>query len=154
MKNKYLLYLAIPVLGLGIVGTGIASAHGFGFGMGPGSISSDELLARQEQMFQSQADLLGISVDELKDKWANGKTLYEIAQEKGITQEQLQEKMQSLHKVKIKAETDALVSKGIITQEQADRRIEAMAKRSASAGDHPMMGGKRMGGRGFHGMGF
>jgi len=39
-------------------------------------------------MFENKAGLFGISVDEMKDYWAEGKNFKEIAEAEGITQEQ------------------------------------------------------------------
>lgn len=142
MKKQYLAYAMVPVLSLGLLGAGAASAHGW-FG-GWGSVSSDDIVARQEVMFQQQADLLGISVDQFKEKWADGKSLQEIAKELGMTQEQLRERILNAEKEKLKAQLQALVNKGIITQAQADRRLQAMEQRFNGA----KLGWGR--GRGFH----
>ena len=126
-KNKIRLLAyaaaAIPVVGAGLVGLNIASAHGLGF-FGSGSLTPDQIAVQHQTMFQNEADLLGISVDEIKNGWAQGKTIAEIAQEHGITQDQLQQKIKDARTSQIKSQLQTLVDKGIITQAQADQRIQ------------------------------
>ena len=77
-------------------------------------------------MFQQEAQILGIGVDELKEDWASGKTIRQIMEEKGITQEQVQARMKELQTQQMKTFLQALVDKGVITQAQADKRLEIM----------------------------
>lgn len=136
-------YAVLPIFGLGLFGAGTASAHGW-FGAFS-RISPDEIATRQTAMFESQAKLLGITVSELKDKWAEGKTILDIAKEKGLTEEQLQAKMKEEAKTQMRAQLQVLVDKGIIAQAQADKRLQFMEKQI----------GTMKKGRGFHmGRGF
>lgn len=83
MKNKLKIvaYSAIPLVGLAMLSANIASAHGFdgfggAFGMGRfGSSNSAELASNLQTKFQNEANLLGISVDDVKAGWAAGKPL-------------------------------------------------------------------------------
>jgi hypothetical protein len=103
-----------------------------------------------EYMEAAMADALGISQDELEKQLDQGKTMWQIAQEKGFTQEQFGELM-------VEARTDALdkmVAAGVITQEQADgmkNRMGGMWSRmqqnGGAYGGCPGMGG--FGGRGW-----
>ncbi len=124
MKKKYLIYTILPAMAFAVLGAGIASACGW-FG-GIGNLSSDEIATRQQTVFQNEAQILGISVDELKEDWAEGKTIQQIMQEKGITQEQVQARMKDLQTQQMKSFLRALVDKGVITQAQADKRIQVM----------------------------
>ncbi|MEK7600348.1 MAG: hypothetical protein AAB463_00085 [Patescibacteria group bacterium] len=125
MKKNMLAYVIVPALGLSaIAGSGVASAHGL-FG-GFGSATSDEGIARQQEMFQSHATLLGISVDAVKNAWAEGTSFQELAKAQGITKEQLQAKMKAVRLEQMKAHLKALVDKGVITQAQADKRLQVM----------------------------
>lgn len=120
--KKYLPYsLMIPVVALSLASAGIASAHGWFNNATP-----DEIATHQQQMFQEKAQMLGISVDQMKDAWAQGKTLSDIAKEQGITEEQLKEKMKTAMQAKMKEHLQILVDKGIITQAQADARLKAI----------------------------
>lgn len=134
MKNKLKIvaYSAIPLVGLAMLSANIASAHGFdGFGMGFGLGSSAggnsaEFSANLQSRFQAEANLLGISVDDVKAGWASGKTLEQIANEHNITAEQLQQKMKDQRLSNMKTNLQSLVSAGVITQAQADSRLSFM----------------------------
>jgi len=122
-------YALVPVLGIaGLLGTSVASAHGlggFGFG-GPSSLTPDEIATRQQTMFAHEASILGLSVDEVKAAWAEGKSMKELMTAKGITQEQVQARMKAEQLTQLKTQLSALVTKGIITQAQADKRLAVM----------------------------
>lgn len=146
MKRKYLIYTILPVVGLALLGGGIASACGW-FG-GFGNLDPDKVAERQQTMFQNQAQTLGISTDEIKEAWAEGKTIKEIMEEKGITEEQVRARMKELQLEQMKSYLQVLVEKGIITQVQADKRLETVQSQLENGKMGKM-------GRGFHmGMGF
>jgi uncharacterized protein YaiL (DUF2058 family) len=127
MKHKILTYALVSALGLGLAGAGLVSAHGL-FG-GFGNLSSEEIVSRQQAAFQNQAQMLGISVDEVKDAWVEGKSIKQIAEEKGISQEQIQSRMKDMQAQNMKSQLQALVEKGVITQDQADKRFQTMQNR-------------------------
>lgn len=128
MKHKLLAYAFFPaLLGFGFMGVDLASAHGFLGGVN--SLSIEEVATRHQTMFQNQAQILGISVDELKNFWADGKTWKEIIAEKGIDQAQVEARMKTARSEQMKSQLQSLVSKGIITQAQADKRIKFMQDR-------------------------
>lgn len=134
-----LAYAIIPVLGLSaVVGVSAASAHGL-FG-GFGTLSPDEIATRQETMFQSEASILGINVDEVKDAWAEGKSVKDLADAHGITPEQLQQKLKDARLQQVKIQLQTLVDKGIITQAQADKRLAALQNRTKNDGKMGKMG--------------
>ncbi|MGQ9824748.1 MAG: Fis family transcriptional regulator [Desulfotomaculales bacterium] len=66
------------------------------------------------------AQALGLSEDELKAQLKEGKTIEEIAQQQGMTTEQLQQKMKEL---KIQ-EIQQAVKDGKLTREKADQLIQ------------------------------
>ncbi len=136
MKTKYLVYAALPTLAALTLGAGTASAHGmFGFGLGADiNANADQIASAQQAAFQNQANLLGVSVDVIKNGWAAGKTLGEIAKENNITPDQLQAKMKDAHLAQLKARLKVLVDKGIITQAQADARVKAMQTKQENHG--------------------
>lgn len=140
MKNKIVAYAVVPaMLGFGMLGASAASAHGLFGGMR--GMTTEQLVEKQSSMFSEQAKILGISESVVKDGWARGLTMREIAKENGITDEQLRTKMQAAHEAQIKAHLSAMVSNGVITQTQADSRLKAMQERLAS--------GKQRMGKGF-----
>ena len=140
MKTKYLAYAVLPALALGFVGTSIASANGWFMT----NATPEEIAARHQTMFEQQAGLLGMTVDEFKAAWAQGKTVRDIATERGITDDALRVKMLELGKQKMKTQLQTLVDRGVITQAQADSRFIAMESRAANG---QMKGGMRGFGR-------
>lgn len=123
MKKKYLIPLSLALV---FLGAGSALACGWGGFLGFGNLNADEIAQRQQLMFEREAKILGISVEELKNYWAEGKTIREIMQERNINKEQVQERMREMQLQEIKKWLDALVSKGVISQEQANKRYEIM----------------------------
>ena len=144
MNKKVFGYALLPALVLTLVGAGTASAHGM-FGGGMSNATPEEIASRQQEMFTHQSTLLGISVDEIKNAWAKGQTLQELAKEKGISEEQLKQKMMDERKQKMQEHLQTLVDKGVITKAQADERAAFMEKHAQSGGP-----GKK-GGPGFGG---
>ncbi len=147
MKTNFRNKTIATVLSLAAFGVVSASAMGFGGGM-MNNLTPDEVATRQTSMFQQQANLLGVSIDDVKQAWADGKDMKTLASEKGITEVQLQAKMKAFRDAQMKTQLSTLVSKGVITQAQADKRIATMAAKHASAktgdkkgGRHGMMGG-------------
>src|SRR3989344_4504161 len=117
--KKYLIITSIlGAAGVTIIGIQSASAMGggmFGFGFN-NSVTPEQVAERHQAMFQEQATLLGLTIDEVKNAWADGKTMKELMAEKNISAEQVQAKMKALHLTQLKANLKTLVEKGIITQ--------------------------------------
>ena len=126
--NKYLSYFLLSVGILALSGIGIASAHRGEFG-GFGIVSSEDLIAHYEAMFEDKAEILGLTLDEIKEAWSEGKSLRELAEEKGISQEQLRESMMQKEQKRMEERLQALVDGGLITQEQADKRMNFMTEK-------------------------
>ncbi len=122
MKHKIAAYVLTPIMSLGLLGAGVVSAHGF---FSPNA-NPDDVASHQNAMFERKANLLGVSVDEVKDAWSNGKTMQDLAEEKGISADQLREKMKQAAQTEMSAHLKVLVDKGVITQAQADARLKAI----------------------------
>ncbi len=132
MKKLYVLgALVVPLTGIVILGANMASAHGLGgFGFGFGSTATPEQIAsRQTQVFQQEANILGISVDQVKTKWASGESFQQMAKDVGLTSDQLNQKLGDARKAALKTNLQTLVSQGVITQAQADQRLQVMDQR-------------------------
>ena len=74
------------------------------------------------EVWESLADALGLSVDELSDELSSGKTLVELAEEKGLTQADLGAVLERTHQ----EELAEAVAAGVLTEEQADAMLEGM----------------------------
>jgi uncharacterized protein (DUF433 family) len=95
------------------------------------------------------AEQLGMEVDELIDALRNGKTIEDLASEKGVSLEDIEEAILN----SIKEKLDELVADGKMTQERADAILERISEHIGDmlAGEHrmgPRQGGPRHGGRG------
>jgi len=113
--KKILIYSFLTAGLIGILGAGAASAEGW-FGMG----------GDKEVIFQKKAEFLGISADELKNAWAEGKNFNQIAEEYGIDREQLRERARELKQENMESHFQAMVDSGVITQEQANERLQTI----------------------------
>ncbi len=128
-NKKYVLALPAMAIAGVVIATSVSAAGNGGFGghgepgMGGGPIQDPD---RFVEHVTQEASVLGITVEEMKAYWAQGKTVQEIATEKGLTKEQLQTKMEAVREAKMTASIKVLVDKGIITQAQADTRLAAM----------------------------
>lgn len=167
MKKGYLVGVAVitVLISLGIAGYGYAQTQAmansfpayqqeYGPGMmgrnggrfgGMGGWQAGGYGPLHPYMVQAIANEFGISVEEIDDLHAQGKTLWEYAQEKGLTFEQFREKMFAARK----AALTLAVEDGVITQQQADwmlQRMEYRFQNGVWAGSCP--GGGRFGGRG------
>ncbi len=123
MHDTKALYALVPLLGIGVVlgGVTIASAQGFqAHGFGPKGDPTT--------FFQNEATLLGVSVDEVKNAWAEGKGLQALAKEKGISQATLQANIKKEADARMKEQLASLVSSGKLTQAQADEILTNRAK--------------------------
>jgi hypothetical protein len=130
---------------LSIVAFGAISASAMGFGggfagMSGTALTADEIATRHTTLFTQQASMIGASVDEVKNAWASGKDFATLAKEKGITAEQLAVKLQAQRTTQMKDHLATLVSKGVITQAQADARLTFVQNNQNTKGH---MGGKQ-----------
>ena len=124
MRKKKWAYMALTAFALTFLsGTSIAAAGGMWNNATP-----DEIAERQLSMFTEQAGLLGVTIDEVKNAWAEGKTMKDLADEKGISEDVIKAKMKEMRQTKMQEHLSALVSKGVITQAQADTRLQTMEK--------------------------
>ncbi len=124
MKKGYILIPAFALVALFAGGT--ASAHGgfgggsFGFGFG---LDADTRVKMFEEQMVKQSTLLGITVSDMKAAWAEGKSVAEIAKEKNISEADLRARRQAQQEAEMKTWLQLLVTKGQITQAQADARL-------------------------------
>ena len=131
MKKKILIFSLIALGAITAIGVSASSSQGW-FRGHMANLSPEEAAEKQEAMFEAKANFFGVSVEELKNLWAEGKNWQEIAEELGISKEEMQTKMQAEMKLKMQEHLQAFVDKGVITQEQADERLQTMEERRAS----------------------
>jgi len=144
MNYRILAYAAAPaVVIIGLVGANIASAHGLGMRFGFNA-TPDQIAQRQTEQFQNEASLLGVSLDDVKAAWAKGESMPQLMKDKGIAQATVDANAKAQRQTQMKAQLDALVAKGVITQDQENQRVQFLQTL-------PAQGRGRMGGmRGFH----
>lgn len=148
MKKKYLLTAFAPVMALALIGVTPAFAHGMGW-IGSSTATPQDIAKRQTDMFTQEAKLLGLTVDQVKEGWAQGMSLPEIATAHGISQTDLQKKITDARKQQLSETLKTLVGQGVITQKQADARLQAIQKRIENGEAKKITGMHR--GMGFHG---
>ncbi|KKQ39924.1 MAG: hypothetical protein US58_C0025G0008 [Candidatus Magasanikbacteria bacterium GW2011_GWA2_37_8] len=128
MKKRYILIVpAFALLGLLSAGT-VLAYDGGGLGKGRFNFNTDPAAAAKswsEQIAQ-KANVLGISVAEMKNYWVAGKNIKDIAKEKGISETDLQAKMKIQREAEMKTWLQSLVSNGQLTQVEADARFKFM----------------------------
>jgi hypothetical protein len=139
MKQKYIAATILPVTALFLAGAGVVSAHG-GFGRDV-TATPEAIAVHQEEMFAQKAHLFGMTIDEIKNLWADGASFQDIADASGLSKEDIQNRMRAAHTERMQQRLDdGLVERGVITAEQAERRLKGMENRAT----------KRDGKRRFH----
>ena len=100
--------------GYGMMGQGRMGGRGAGM-MGQAYAGTQDG-PMHDLMIEAWAGKLGLGVDELNERIADGETLYDIAISTGMTAEEFQAARVEIHAVVL----DQAVEEGLITQEQAD----------------------------------
>ncbi len=166
MSRKWQITLAVSIVGallaVALIGAGLTFAHGptptapegysecggfggFGGMWGHGSGNT---------MIDVAAELFGMTTEDLRAELQEGKTLLDVAQEKGFEAKDLQDAFLTARKEALQEAVDA----GFITQEQADWMMQNMEQRSEwclDSGGCSLDGGRAEGskfGRGAWGM--
>ena len=136
--------LMVAVLGVSLVATTFADEateaetlcgrRGWGFG----------LWGRTWSVFDAAAEALGLSPEGLFSELHGGKTLDEVAEEKGVDLEAVRDAVQAVRSEAAKEAIQQAVEDGRLTQEQADWLLKGLEL------GFPLKGG-HMGGRGWGG---
>jgi predicted amidohydrolase YtcJ len=130
MNKKKILSYSVSALALAmLLSAGSASAFGGGMGGIQKNLTPDQMAIRHSNMFSQQAQIIGATEQEVKDAWSKGISFVELAKSKGVTEQDLKSKMKQIKELKRKEQIQALVSKGVITQAQADARLSTMQKK-------------------------
>ena len=139
--KKILLTAGLLVLILGALGVGIVYAQGGQppiMGMMLGQGGSGWMHTYVQQAFAAK---LGLTGQQVQDQLAAGKTMYQIALDNGIKQEDLGIFMNDVHRNAFAS----AVKDGVITQEQADwmlQRMQNMYESGTGFGNCPMHNGQ------------
>ncbi|MBI4760864.1 MAG: hypothetical protein HY780_06595 [Chloroflexi bacterium] len=153
MKTKILIViggLLAALLVVGVVGAATVYAQepadGFQQGRGPGwhgfRLSDAEL--------EAVAKVFGMTTDEVSSALQSGKTLLDLANEKGIAIEDVQAALQAVRAAEMRDAIAQAVKDGTMTQEKADWLLEGLDKGFIGGGDGLGLGR----GFGMHGLGF
>lgn len=136
-KTILLIGLLALVLGiLGIVGVRAAFAQGGRPPSGQGGYGW-----MHDYIEQALAAKLGVSEEQVEDQLAAGKSMYQIALDNGIKQDDLANFMNDVHKDAF----DQAVKDGLMTQQQADwmlQRMQNMFQNGYGPGNCPMHNGQ------------
>lgn len=133
--KKTILITSIVLLALAVLGVGVVFAQGTTPPTQTGAGWMHDYVER------ALAAKLGLTEQQIEDQFAAGKTMYQIALDNGIKQEDLATFMNEVHK---EAFANA-VKDGVITQEQADfmlQRMQNMMGNGAAFGNCPMHNGQ------------
>lgn len=125
MNKAIFLFLVASILAGLIIVPGQARAFGWKF---LDNSNLDTWAEKMSTMFENLAQILGISVEKVKNYWAEGKSIKEIMEAENINKEDVQKRIQQRELEQLRERLQKMVEKGIITQEQADKRYQTMQK--------------------------
>lgn len=150
MKNKMLIViggLLAALLVVGVVGATSVYAQEpmnvFQHGRGPGG--GGRGFGLSDAALDAAAKVLSMTTDEVKAAFQEGKTLQDLAAEKGVDIADVQAAVQAVRVTEMRAQIAQAVEDGTMTQEKADWLLDGLDKGFMGGGD----GGF---GRGFGGM--
>jgi hypothetical protein len=147
MKNKWIIVgisvAALAVLAItGLVWGGTAYAqtqtppvYPYGMMGGYGMMGAGNYGPMHDYMVEAFAEALNLTPEEVQSRIEAGETPWQIAQDQGLTQEQIQQLMLDAHDKSL----DQAVEDGLLTQEQADWMDQHME--SMWSGDGAGFGG-------------
>jgi hypothetical protein len=132
MKNKMSILIAgllVALLVVGVIGATNTFAQGsydlMQHGRGPGGPGGRGL---GQVELEAAAKVLGMTADELSTALQNGKTLEQLATEKGVAIADVQAAIQAAHAAELRDRIAQAVTDGTITQENADWLLEGLDK--------------------------
>jgi hypothetical protein len=136
--NKWLKFGMIGLLALGALAvavSGVAYAQSeqpadpsLGADLGPGRWGRGGRGLGDGVALQAAADALGMTPEELSTQLWGGKTLADLAEEKGVALEDVRAAVQAAHEAAFRDSIAQAVENGRITQENADWLLEGLDK--------------------------
>jgi hypothetical protein len=137
--KKTILVTSLVLLALAVLGVGVVFAQG----TRPPTQTSYGWM--HDYVEQALAAKLGLTEAQVEEQFAAGKTMYQIALDNGIKQEDVVTFMTDVHK----AAFANAVKAGVLSQEQADWMLQRMQNRGGfGMGNCPMLGGQGASGNG------
>jgi hypothetical protein len=139
--KKILLVTGLTVLVVAALGVGIVYAQGGQPPLMGMMVGQDGYGWMHQYVQQAFAAKLGLTEQQVQDQLAAGKTMYQIALDKGIKQEDFATFMNDVHKDAFASAVKA----GVVTQEQADwmlQRMQNMYQNGTGFGNCPMHNGQ------------
>jgi GTP-binding protein EngB required for normal cell division len=131
MKKQIMTLGAAAILAGGMLSS-TTFAHGMGGGRGMGGMmggTPEQQTEMVQKHLNQMVSVFGITLDQAKTYWADDKNIHEIAKERGMSDTDLKTKMDALREAEMKTGLQNLVSKGLITQTQADTKLAKMKAR-------------------------
>jgi hypothetical protein len=154
-------WIKIGIVGLLVVGAVTALVAGAALAQDETPVAPEDSLPHMERgmgrgmgsrvELEAAADALGMTVDELQTQLWGGKTLADLAEEKGIDLAEVQAAVEAAQEAAMREKITQAVEDGTITQEHADWLLEGLEKGFLTDGfgfGHGIGGGSH--GRGFH----
>ena len=135
--KKTILIVALVVLALGALGVGVAFAQDGNPPLGPGMMGGG-FGPMHTYVVTAFAEKSGLSVDEVNSQLASGKTMYQIALDNGIAENEIASFLTEVHT----AAFDKAVADGVLTREQADFMLQRMQANGFNNGNCPMHSGQ------------
>ena len=121
----------IAALVVGSLISGIVAWYGTSvYALGEGNQEQKPELGKgygYTQMLQIEADILGITAEELQEELDDGKHIHNIIEEKGLTSEEFDQKMLAA----VRKRLESMVEAGLLTQEQLETRMQLMQQHYA-----------------------
>jgi hypothetical protein len=153
--KKIIVAVSVMLVALVIFGAGFVfaqsnsvSASGLLGGFGPGGMMERGGGGQvHEYVEQALADKLGMTKADLETEETKGKSLYQIALDKGIAEADITTLLTEVHKTAFAL----AVKDGILTQAQADSMFQNMSAAGFSYANGPMGHGGMTGNRGYQG---
>jgi Spy/CpxP family protein refolding chaperone len=156
--KKILVVVSVALVALVIFGAGFAfsqtsvvSASGLPAGYGPGGMGGGRGgmmggVQVHEYVEQAFADKLGLTKAEIETAFSSGKSMYQIAIDKGIKETDVTALLTEVHKTAFAK----AVSDGVLTQAQADTMLQNMTANGFNFANGSMHNGGGPG-QGMHG---
>jgi hypothetical protein len=137
--KKTILIAGVVLAALVVFGVGVVFAQGPTPFAGNGPIAQNGGGWMHDYVEQALAAKLGLTEAQVEEQFAAGKTMYQIALDNGIKQENLTDFLNGVHQDAFAA----AVKDGVMTQQQADWMLQRMQNRGGyGTGNCPMHNGQ------------